>query len=566
MKKILLLLLLCCSSLLYAQKTLPSVKDGMLWVDGRPFVMLAGELHNSSTGSVHEMDGLWKRMADMNLNTVIAAVSWELCEPVEGCFDWTLLDAMVKGAREENLKLVLLWFGSWKNGTSTYVPAWVKLNQERFPLAKTFEGRKLNTLSALAKEAMEADAKAFSAMMRHVREIDSKEQTVILVQVENEIGTLREVEGDRASRDFGSLAQKAFEGQVPKALLRYLQDHENTLHPAILSAWEKYGKRMTGSWEEVFGPSRENASEDWQNNYPYLTDELFNAWNYASYVGYVAAAGKKEYALPMYVNDWLKQAGQAEPGRYPSGAAQPQVFDIWKAAAPAIDFYAPDIYSVEAFDWVLESHSFGRNPLFVPETDGLASGASRALYAFGKYPLMGYSPFGVDGGTGLSVPVGDPSYPSVYAALERLMPEVLSARGDKRITGLFADAAHPTVSSSLGSITVTATIESPYGRMLDLVGTAVEGDAPSTTPLGVLTILTGKDEFLIAGGVGTGWVRFSRPDSTLKYLSVDRITYASDGKELRHRLNGDEIYMDLGFPEGEVTVYRVKLYDLGSCL
>ena len=544
-------------------RPVPHIKDGQLIVDGKPFVILAGELHNSSTGSLHRMEGLWERMPGMNLNTVIAPVSWELCEPEEGKFDFSLLDAIVQGARQNGLRVVLIWFGSWKNGTSTYVPAWVKLDQKRFPLARTKFGHKLNAVSALGVNTREADARAFAAMMRHLKVIDGDDHTVILVQVENEIGTLRDTrrEGDRASRDFGPMAQKAFEGEVPSKLLSYLKKNEKNLHPTILSAWESNGKKMKGSWEDVFGPSAP-ATGPWKDTFPYLTDEVFNAWNYASYVGYIANAGKKEYDLPMYVNDWLKQEGQEEPGLYPSGAAQPHLYDIWKAAAPAIDFSAPDIYAVDTFDWVLETHAFGGNPLFIPETQGSSEGASRALYAFGKYPLIGYSPFGVDGGAGLSVPVGDTSYPSVYGLLDHLMPEILRCRESSNVDGLFVDSSKPEATIEMSGIEVTASILSPYANMLDFIGTEVEGRTFETAPLGVLVLRTGKNEFLVAGGLGNGWVRFSKPGSRLAYLSVDLVDYDEAGRERVHRLNGDEIYADLVFPEGEATLYRVKLYEL----
>ena len=564
MKKYLLFLFVLLPMVSVAQSEIPYLKDGQLMVDGKPYIMLAGELHNSSTGSLQSMEGLWEKVSAHHVNTVIAAASWELCEPEEGQFDFTLVDAMIEGARNADLKLVLIWFGSWKNGTSTYVPSWVKTDQKRFPLARTLKGRKLNALSALSENAKKADARAFAALMRHLREIDGQEHTVLMVQVENEMGTLRDNPdpSDRASRDFSPMAQRAFKGQIPKALLQYLHSHEDSLHPALSNAWKSQGKRMKGTWEEVFGLAVDNRSISWKESYPYLSDELFNAWNYASYVGYVASAGKKEYPLPMFVNDWLKQRGQEEPGRYPSGAAQPHVFDIWKAAAPAIDFYAPDIYSVDEFDWVLQSHAFGGNPLFIPETDGSSIGASRALYAFGNYPLMGYSPFGLDGGVGLSVPENDASYAQVYGCLGHLLPEMLHCRKTGHLSGLFADREHPTVESEIDGVRLIATVESPYGRMLDLIGTAVEGSAASTCPLGVLVMQLDKYDYLIVGGVGEGWVRFEKPGARLAYLSVDRIDYSEQGNPMPHRLNGDEIYMDLSFPEGRATVYHVKLYEL----
>lgn len=564
MKKIILIRAFLFSLLASAQNTMPHLDGGKLIVDSEPYVMLAGELHNSSTGSLHKMEGLWEKMAGMNLNTVIAPVSWELCEPEEGCFDFSLLDAIVRGARQNDLRVVLIWFGSWKNGTSTYVPSWVKQNQKRFPLARTKLGYKLNAVSALGENTMKADAKAFAAMMRHLKEMDGDDHTVILVQVENEMGTLRDTwrDGDRASRDFSPMAQKAFKSDVPSELISYLKQNEKNLHPALLSAWKSQEKRTRGTWEDVFGESLPTTSDDWQNAYPYLTDEIFNAWNYASYVEYVAAAGKKEYALPMYVNDWLKQKGQEEPGLYPSGAAQPHLYDIWKAAAPDIDFYAPDIYAVDSFDWVLQTHSFGGNSLFIPETDGSSEGASRALYAFGRYPLMGYSPFGVDGGSGLSVPEGDPSFPRVYALLKQIMPRFQHYRDLSCVDGLFVDKTTPECTLTMDGIEITASVLSPYSRMLDMIGTAVDGEAFEADPLGVLVIRTGTNEFLVAGGVGNGYVRFSKPGSRLAYLSVDLVEFDENGRELTHRLNGDEIYADIVFPKGQATLYHVKLYEL----
>lgn len=155
--------------------------DGHLMVDGKPYLMLAGELHNSTTGSVHNMEPVWKKMADLNINTVFVAVSWELLEPEENLFNFTLVDEMIRGCREADLKLVLLWFGSWKNGRSTYAPAWVKTDQKRFPLVCTKDGAKSTTLSTLGKHTLEADSRAFSRLMNHLKEVDGKENTVIMV-------------------------------------------------------------------------------------------------------------------------------------------------------------------------------------------------------------------------------------------------------------------------------------------------------------------------------------------------------------------------------------------------
>jgi len=154
---------------------------------------------------------------------------------------------MILGARKEGLKLVVIWFGSWKNSGSTYVPSWVKLDQKRFPLVKDENGKTLNILSTLSEEACNADAKAFSALMKHIREIDNKHHTVVMMQIENEIGTLR------TKRDYSETANAAFNGTVPSELMNYFKVNIESLHPGILEAWGKQGFKDTGTWEEVFG-------------------------------------------------------------------------------------------------------------------------------------------------------------------------------------------------------------------------------------------------------------------------------------------------------------------------
>ena len=170
-------------------------------------------------------------------------------------------------------------------------------------------------------------------------------------------------------RDYSPLANRAFKGQVPEALTGYLAKHRKALHPAIRQAWEANGSKRQGTWEEVFGKGQPSSGTDeWLTEFPYLTEEIFMAWHYATYVGYIAAQGKQEYPLPMYVNAWLKQSGGREPGRYPSGGPLPHVFDIWRAAAPGIDFFSPDIYAIDIFDETCSSYTTGGNPLFIPET------------------------------------------------------------------------------------------------------------------------------------------------------------------------------------------------------
>ena len=570
MKKIALSLILILSlSALPGWGQPSSYHNGELLVDGKPFTLLAGELHNSTTGSVAGQRDVWARMKANRLNTVIAAMSWELVEPEENHFDFTVLDAMIDGAREQGLKLVVLWFGSWKNGVSTYVPAWVKKDGKRFPRAAFKGGNPAPYLSALGKNTMQADAKAFARMMAHIRDYD-KDGTVILVQVENEMGTLDMMSTymggeNRSRRDYSPAADKAFKGKVPDALTAYLKAHERELHPAVLSAWERSGKRSSGTWEEVFGQGDLSLGESWQDTYPGLTEELFNAWNYATYVEHIAAVGKKEYNLPMFVNAWLKQESGQEPGKYPSGGAQAHLFDIWRAAAPSIDFYAVDIYATRIYDWVCSTFSSFGNPLFIPETTSTPDGASRAFYTFGRYQPLCYAPFGIDGGgVTLSADPDDPSFRLAYTLLESHMDEI---RGGNTI-GLLLDPANGrnTDSAVLGKYRFSL-----RPNRLDLfaatAGVSATGPsgASSQTATGVLVLQKGEDEFLVLGGVGSGSlsVSLAREDTgkTVDILSVDEIRTDTDGSSYLHRLNGDETSMGVAlFRTGTAKAFLVKLY------
>ncbi len=537
-----------------------------LIVDGKPFLMLAVELHNSATGSTHRMAPVWKQMAEKNINTVLAPVSWELIEPEEGKFDFTQVDNMIKGAREAGLKLGILWFGSWKNGLSTYVPSWVKLDTRRFPLASFVTKQKVNMLSTLGREAMEADARAFTAMMAHIKDTDY-DHTVILVQVENEMGALDVAAAfwggnNRAMRDYSPAANRAFKGQVPEMLTAYLDKHRKTLHPAIRQAWETNGSQRKGTWEEVFGVGQPSSnSGKWMDEYPYLTEEIFMTWYYATYVEYIASRGKQAYALPMYVNAWLKSSSFSEPGRYPSGGPLPHVFDIWRAAAPSIDFFSPDIYAIEIFDETCRQYSVDGNPLFIPETTDDAAGAARAFYAIGRYGAIGYSPFGIDRWWSIN----ETSYNKVFECLKHLTPYIQPVMGTSRLTGLLIDGDRKTDRVEMGEYVISI---APYtnNRSMALAGivTGNNVNRPQNNTAGLLAIEMGKDEFLLAG-FGDMMINIEKGSrckaDNIGYLSLDEITFTDEGKMLSHRLNGDETSMDCSSTDKiEPKVFRVKMY------
>ena len=388
-----------------------------LVVDGKPFLILSGELHNSSASSRAYMAPFWPQLAQRNLNTVLATITWELIEPQEGRFDFSTVDDTLQAARQNRMRLVILWFGSWKNGSSSYQPSWVKADPQRFPWMKDRNGRTLNFISTFGDATREADARAFAALMRHIREVDGQEHTVLMMQVENQIGVSED------TRDRSPAANQAFAGPVPAQLMDYIQAHKETLIPEFRQIWAANGFKTSGTWEEVFGTGAN-------------TDEIFMAWNYARYVGWEVQAGKAEYPIPMYVNTWFY--GFPKPGERPnaqSGSPMPDVMDVWRAGGPLIDIYSPDIYD---FDFVTMSGNYHRsgNPLFVPEGPEGATGASRAVYAFLHHDAIGFAAFGIEGsGPGRrGAPAANGERPpdpfaDTYAILDYLAPVILENQG-----------------------------------------------------------------------------------------------------------------------------------------
>src|SRR5450432_1346507 len=228
-----------------------------LIVNNKPLLMLCGELHNSSTSDASYMRPVWQMMADKNLNTVVAAVSWELIEKEKGKFDFTLVDSMITGARMHNLHLIVIWFASWKNSASTYMPSWVKKDGEKYPRVKDESGKTLEILSTFGDASCQADAAAFKALMKHIREFDQQYQTVVMVQVENEVGILN------SNRDYSAVANKTFSSAIPKDLSAYLINNKEKLVPEFSAAWKAAGAKTNGSWEAVFGKSSFN-DKDWK--------------------------------------------------------------------------------------------------------------------------------------------------------------------------------------------------------------------------------------------------------------------------------------------------------------
>ncbi|RXS93906.1 glycoside hydrolase family 42 [Silvibacterium dinghuense] len=512
-----------------------------LIVDGNPYLILGGELHNSSSSSLAYMQDVWPRMESMHLNTLLTPVAWETIEPEEGHFDFHVLDGLLEGARAHHLRLVLLWFGAWKNTFSSYAPGWVKRDEQRFPRVLLSDGRGTERLSPFSDAVRAADSKAFSALMQHLREADGDEHTVLMVQVENEVGVIPE------SRDHSPAAEAAFRGDVPATLTRYLEQHRSSLQPELRTAWEAAGARTSGSWQQVFGLSS-------------LTDDLFMAWQYASYLEQIAVAGKRAYSLPMYANAALIRPNY-EPGQYNSGGPLPHSMDVWRAAAPALDFLSPDIYFNEFAYWA-GAYARPGNALFIPEAQPGIVGAANALYAFGRLSAVGFSAFGIDDQgnapldlVGITRPGERPdttAIASVYAELSALSPLILDAQRRGSATAALVEGdAQRAARVRIGEYTA------------EIRRTGNE----QGSRIGVLFLQQGPDTFLVAGA-GDAQVVFSsdRPGAPIVGIeSIDEELYEHGQWVVRRRLNGDESGQGQQlriYPQdiSDGRIYRVRLY------
>jgi hypothetical protein len=392
-----------------------------LRVDGQPFVILGGELGNSSATNREDVDRIFAKLERMGLNTVLVPAYWELLEPVEGQFDFTLTDQVMQTARQHHLKLVMLWFGAWKNSMSCYAPAWVKADTQRFPRAETRTGKPLEILSAFSPAVQQADEKAFTAWIRHVAEEDRRDPNVLMIQIENEIGMLEE------ARDRADAAEKVYRSAVPDELLTYIYKNKATLQPALRSLWEGQGSRTQGSWAEVFGTSLQ-------------ADEVFMAWQYATYVERLTQVARREFNVPLYVNAAMNSRGR-QPGEYPSAGPLAHLMDIWHCAAPTVDVLAPDLYDKGFTDWVAQYHQAG-NPLFIPEIRLCDDDGVRAFYALAEHDALGFSPFSIEDAD------ERPFSPLVagYRCLRELMPILLRQQGLGTMRGvLFSQEEKQTV-------------------------------------------------------------------------------------------------------------------------
>jgi hypothetical protein len=508
------------------ERPIPQVvkKDGRyaLMVDGAPYLMLGAQAHNSS-GWPAMLPKVWPAIETLQANTLEIPIYWEQFEPKPGQFDYTAIDTIVTQAREHHVRLDLLWFGTWKNGSQHYMPEWMKADPARYFHLIDKDGHPADSPSPFCTASQELDIRAFSAFMRHLKAFDPQ-RTVIVVQVENEAGAWGSV------RDYSPAAQKLFDGPVP---------------PEVLKAMGKAGG-SAATWQEAFGSEAEVN---------------FHAWAVATYVGKVAAAGKAIYPLPLYANAALRDPIKpGAPGSYESGGPTDNVIPIWKVAAPALDIVSPDIYldAPAAYLKVLELYHRDDNPLFVPETSGGAA-VSRFFFSALGLQAIGYSPFGLDNSNMPSVPAGasagvhDSQYAPTalnYRLIGPMMREIARLNFEGKLQAVAEEKGEPTKTLAFGKWNAVVS----YGA-----GRANRVAAGNPEPTGrALVAQLGDNQFLVAGYFCQVDFRPTDGDKRRQFMRVDEGTYENGVFKFLRILNGDETDWGLNL-RGEPIALRVSL-------
>ena len=494
-----------------------------LIVDGKPFLVLGGQINNSNSWPA-TLPAAWSAAEAMHANTVEAPVYWEQIESTKGTFDFSNVDLLVNQAREHHFHLVLLWFGTWKNGQNHYVPEWIKADPKTYPREETSNGKLLDVMSPNSTTNMDADKHAFAALMRHVKAIDGTNHTVIMVQVENESGSVGSV------RDFSPAAEKAFESEVPSDLARSLRVH-------------------VGSWTKAFGAD---------------ADESFAAYSTAHYINEVAAAGKAEYPLPMYCNVWIAYPVHALENRdrpsagqeYPSGGPQQGNVAMWKAAAPSIDILAPDFYSDDfsLFRNIVATYRRADNPLFIPESHLGANFGRYFFYALGN-GAIGFSPFGIDRLDQATQPAEN------FALFSAPQQQIAQLNLEGKILTAVEEKGAPRQSIQLPTANAVVSFGFPQS----------DGNYPPGTPTfegRAMVAQLGPLEFLVTGFDAS--VSFTvlaaelekQPNQQLEILRAEEGSYVDGAWHSVRILNGDQTDRGLNFHGGNPPLVRILLHKL----
>ena len=475
------------------------------------YVILGGELGNSSASSKDDIRNYFPKLKQMGLNTVLMPVYWELIEPEEGHFDFTLLSEALQAANENDLKIVPLWFGAWKNSMSCYAPSWVKKDTKRYPRAITDEGKPLEILSAFSDNVLNADLKAFNAFIDYLKSND-KNNIVTMIQIENEIGMLE------SARDHSPIADKEYAKGIPESLAKSL------------------GVSTGASWNTL------STDTDY-------AEEMFMAWNYARYVEQLAKVAREKLpSTPLYVNAAMDSRGR-RPGQYPSAGPLARLASIWKAGAPSVDFLSPDLYDPPFAAW-FNQYDMKGNPLFIPEIRRSTDSGTHAFYAFGQHNALGFSPFSIENAT----PAEAERLKEAYGLLETVVP--LSR--EKECYGLLFDS-----SNAKESITKEQDgIRTISSHFFTLPWDSRATDGSVWPDGGGIVIRLAKDEYLIAGsGIVVKWETVGESDIEAS-LGEDGFMQTGSDAAKKHGWQGkgrvgilscDEVKVN---PDGSFTTVR----------
>jgi beta-galactosidase GanA len=522
------LLLLCLATPTLSQTLLPRIvaKNGRhaLLVDGTPFLMLGAQVNNSSNYPAI-LPRVWPTIRALNANTVEMPVGWEQIEPEEGRFDFSFVDELLRQARQNDVRLVLLWFGTWKNTNPQYTPEWVKTDTRRFPREIAPDGKTHFVLSAHGRATLEADKNAFVALMSHLRQVDWQ-HTVIMVQVQNETGSYG------IPRDYFPTAQGLFVQPIPAELAK------------------RIGK--SGTWSQVFGKT---------------ADQAFNAWYVARYVDEIAAAGKAQLDLPMYANASLTDPFTLEGVQSgASGGPNWNVIEIWKVAAPNIDILAPDIYSSDERKYAkyIDHYSRPDNALLIPETGNDIAFARFFWLALGNGAL-GWAPFGMDETGYFNFPLGAKqldgatldAFASKFALLAPIARDWARLAFDHPSAGFAKPQDGADQSAVLGRWKITAM----YGLwQFGMRERASNPPPPSKDqPVGGAAIIQrGQDEFLVVGSDVRLGFSLDRPNGAAsQFLSVEEGSFHNGRWVMARRWNGDQV--DYGINLAKPTLLKIRL-------
>jgi len=499
-------------------KVVASNGDHNLIVDGKPFLMLGAQLWNSSAWP-YITDQFWSQLRSLHANTLEAPIYWQNIEPQPGQFNFKELDDLIQHAQQERIKLVLLWFASWKNGTSSYAPAWLLEDPAKYPRMLNANGDELLILSPVSAANRDADKRAFVELMKRIRTLDPSGKTVIMVQVQNEAGSLG------TNRDYSVAANKIYAQEVPASLVKGLS-------------------KPTGTWEQVFGID---------------APEAFNAWHFGTYINDIAKAGKAVHNLPMFANAWTRENSFHRPGEYPSGGPTSNMLDLWKFAAPDLAFLAPDLYfgNPNAFNESCALYKRKDNLLLIPETGNGVAFARFHFYAIGNYGAKGVAVYGVD-------PFhADPNDKRNFARLDERFDDIsanyaLLSKATDQIIALQGQQKLKAVGEEQGLIEqlihfegYDVLFEYGYPRYKE------KGRQSGRALIGQLS----ANEFLVLGfdakfrfrpSYGSGY-------ANAELISVEEGYFDDRDQWVRERYwNGDEVYHSTLRPQGTILKIRLR--------